>query len=129
MSRGKDGPGHEGRRAWERLENWLAREHKPEFGEAALDALSDVGTARRELDRLELEAVRAGRGRGRSWAEIATRLGVTRQSAWERWRDLDDNLPTPLTSSEEPAAESGSKPGPLSGAGGRAGGRPGPRPI
>ena len=28
---------------------------------------------------------------GKSWAEIATHLGVTRQSAWERWRDLDDS--------------------------------------
>ncbi|MBL7496917.1 PASTA domain-containing protein [Frankia sp. CNm7] len=110
MSRGKDGPGHDGRRAWERLESWLAREHKPEFGEAALEALSDVGTARRELDRIELEAVRAARGRGRSWAEIATRLGVTRQSAWERWRDLDENLPTPpADAAETPDAGPGSR--------------------
>jgi beta-lactam-binding protein with PASTA domain len=35
--------------------------------------------------------VRAARWHGKSWAEIATHLGVTRQSAWERWRDLDDS--------------------------------------
>jgi PASTA domain len=34
--------------------------------------------------------VRTARRHGKSWAEIATKLGVTRQSAWERWRDLDD---------------------------------------
>jgi transposase-like protein len=46
---------------------------------------------RRVLDQLELEAVRAARLHGKSWAEIATHLGVARQSAWERWRDLDDS--------------------------------------
>jgi hypothetical protein len=43
------------------------------------------------LDQAELEAVRTARRLGKSWAEIATHLGVTRQSAWERWRDLDDS--------------------------------------
>ncbi len=57
-----------------------------------LSALSDVGVVRRMLDQAELEAVRAARLSGKSWAEIATHLGVTRQSAWERWRDLDDSL-------------------------------------
>jgi len=59
-------------------------------GESALDALADVGQIRRLLDQAELVAVRTARRHGKSWAEIATRLGVTRQSAWERWRDLDD---------------------------------------
>jgi len=59
-------------------------------GESALDALADVGQIRRLLDQAELVAVRTARRHGKSWAEIATRLGVTRQSAWERWRDLDE---------------------------------------
>jgi DNA-binding Lrp family transcriptional regulator len=59
-------------------------------GDAALNALSDVGLVRRLLDQAELAAVRASRGTGKSWAEIATQLGITRQSAWERWRDLDE---------------------------------------
>ncbi|MFC7655663.1 hypothetical protein ACFQV8_03060 [Pseudonocardia benzenivorans] len=37
---------------------------------------------RRLLDETELEAVRSARRRGRSWAEIATKLGVSRQAAW-----------------------------------------------
>lgn len=79
----------DGRQAWERLDGWDEDAH-PDDGSAALAALSDIGTVRRLLDQAELSAVRTARRHGKSWAEIATRLGVTRQSAWERWRDLDD---------------------------------------
>jgi hypothetical protein len=83
---------HEGRRLWNRLSGW--RHGEPYAGQAggegALVALDDIGRLRRLLDRAELVAVRSARRHGRSWAEIATRLGVTRQSAWERWRDLDE---------------------------------------
>ena len=79
----------DGYEAWKRLRRW--HERGTADGDAALDALSDIGALRRLLDQAELSAVRAARGRAKSWAEIATRLGVTRQSAWERWRDLDDS--------------------------------------
>ncbi|ONH26576.1 hypothetical protein BL253_24305 [Pseudofrankia asymbiotica] len=75
----------------------FGRPENIDHGEAALGALTDIGTLRRLLDQTELEAVRAARFHRKSWAEIATRLGVSRQSAWERWRDLDENLP-PLAS-------------------------------
>lgn len=81
----RDDPWQAGRRAWDRLKDW-----RQDDGAAALDALCDVGKLRLLLDQAELVAVRAARRHGRSWAEIATQLGVTRQSAWERWRDLDD---------------------------------------
>jgi DNA-binding Lrp family transcriptional regulator len=87
-------PWHDGRRAWERLKGW--HQEKPGAqpgggsGDGALAALADVGLVRRLLDQAELVAVRTARQQGKSWAEIATRLGVTRQSAWERWRDLDE---------------------------------------
>ena len=81
----------DGYEAWKRLRRW--HERGTADGDAALDALSDIGALRRLLDQAELSAVRAARGRAKSWAEIATRLGVTRQSAWERWRDLDDIRP------------------------------------
>jgi PASTA domain/Homeodomain-like domain len=95
-----DGLWHEGRLAWERLADWYAsrRSDRPAgqpspspegVGEGALSALADIGLARRLLDQAELAAVQAARRGGKSWAEIATALGVTRQSAWERWRDLD----------------------------------------
>ncbi len=85
----------DGRRAWSRLKGWYqdapsAVPGRPDDGESALDALADVGQVRRLLDQAELVAVRTARRHGKSWAEIATRLGVARQSAWERWRDLDE---------------------------------------
>lgn len=72
--------------AWRRLG---ARGGRPSGD--GLEALSDIGMVRRMLDQAELAAVRTARRHGKSWAEIATELGVTRQSAWERWRDLDDS--------------------------------------
>ena len=90
---GNKGPWHDGRRAWERLRRWSQDGQRSVLGHdpgEALTALADVGLVRRLLDNAELAAVRAARRQGKSWAEIATKLGVTRQSAWERWRDLDD---------------------------------------
>ena len=93
MSKNK-GPWDDGRRAWERLNGWhqdapSATPGHADDGNAALAALADVGTVRHLLDQAELVGVRTARRHGKSWAEIATKLGVARQSAWERWRDLD----------------------------------------
>jgi hypothetical protein len=74
--------------AWERLRQWRAA--RSTDGDAALEALADVGELRRLLDQAELAAVRTARRQGRSWTEIATQLGIARQSAWEKWRDLDE---------------------------------------
>ncbi|MCK9898226.1 PASTA domain-containing protein [Frankia sp. AgB32] len=111
------GPWPEARRAWQRLDAWRHRSSSatpaddPDRAgapppdpagapgvpatdaEAALTALSDIGLLRRLLDQAELDAVRSARRGRRSWTEIAVRLGVTRQSAWERWRDLDETPP------------------------------------
>ncbi|XAS72614.1 PASTA domain-containing protein [Micrococcaceae bacterium Sec5.1] len=88
-------PWSEGLTMWERLRSWFgdARDAPPGNPEA-LGALSDVRQLRYLLDQAELAAVHAARGRGSSWAEIAARLGIARQSAWERWRDFDDVVPT-----------------------------------
>ncbi|MFF3569079.1 PASTA domain-containing protein [Nocardia jiangxiensis] len=93
----------EGGAAWRRL---TSRRGGSRSGDDALTALADIGAVRRLLDQWELDAVRIARRRNKSWAEIATYLGVTRQSAWERWRDLDSE-PTPEgVESSRPAAES-----------------------
>jgi hypothetical protein len=94
VARGR-APWQDGRRAWERLNGWHQDSPRetpghPDDGGAALTALSDIGMVRRLLDQAELVAVKTARGHGKSWAEVATKLGVSRQSAWERWRDLDD---------------------------------------
>ena len=99
MSKGR-GPWDGGQRAWKRLGVWHAADPVARPGDAydgarALEALDDVGHVRHLLDQVELVAVRTARRHGKSWAEIATRLGVTRQSAWERWRDLDDGAAAP----------------------------------
>ncbi|MQY17507.1 PASTA domain-containing protein [Nocardia macrotermitis] len=95
----------EGGAAWRRL---TSRRDGPRTGDEALAALTDIGAVRRILDQWELGAVRAARRGDKSWAEIATYLGVTRQSAWERWRDLDSEPASPPgTESAVPATESG----------------------
>lgn len=101
------GTGQEGHQAWERLLEWYREGSSlPGLdGDAALVALADTGLVRRLLDQIEFEAVRVARRQGKSWAEIAVRLGVTRQSAWERWRDVDDVAgpdPDELESGHEP---------------------------
>jgi len=80
----------QGKDAWRRLAAWYQDipAHAP--GDRALTALADLGLVRRLLEQAEFEAVRTARAEGKSWSEIAVRLGVTRQSAWERWRDIDD---------------------------------------
>jgi len=105
--------------AWQRLRGWHERSSLD--GDDALDALSNIGVVRRLLDQAELAAVRAARGRSKSWAEIATRLGVTRQSAWERWRDLDDEPARP--SADSLSAEGQAIDLPAAAIGERAGGR------
>lgn len=97
----------EAKRAWERLAVWLhdppsAIAGHPLDGDQALKALTDIGALRRLLDQMEFETVRTSRRYGKSWAEIAIRLGVARQSAWERWRVVDE----PDEPVGEPDAES-----------------------
>ena len=75
---------------WKRLGPWLPGGDAPDDSDDALRALADVAEVRRALEQAELSAVRTARRHARSWTEIATMLAITRQSAWERWRDLDD---------------------------------------
>lgn len=89
---------------WERLRSWFGEvRDAPPSNSEALGALSDVRQLRYLLDEAELAAVRAARRRGSSWAEIAARVGMARQSAWERWRDFDEVVPTGVVS---PATDS-----------------------
>jgi hypothetical protein len=104
MGKGRS-PWQDGRRAWQRLNGWhqdgpSATPGHPDDGDVALKALADVGLVRHLLDQAELVAVRTARRHGKSWAEIATKLGVTRQSAWERWRVLDEVAGSPPSDSE-----------------------------
>ena len=91
-----------GRRAWERLAGWLRDEPgvkpgHPDSGDAAVDALDDIGVVRRLLDQAELVAVRvpqlvseeilsraARKLRRRSNAIVPNVVGMT----WDDARDV-----------------------------------------
>lgn len=103
MSKGSEA-WQDGRKVWDRLAGWDEDGTAPKDGGAALGALEDIGRLRHLLDQAELGAVRTARGCGRSWAEIATKLGITRQSAWERWSDLDAPPPQPAAGEAAHAA-------------------------
>ena len=50
-----------------------------------VDALADMAALATELDEAMAQAVSGLRKTGYSWAEIAARLGVSRQAAEQRW--------------------------------------------
>ena len=53
-------------------------------------ALVSVTYIERQLDEQRRKLVEACRRQGRSWADIGDALGVTRQTAWERYSRDDD---------------------------------------
>ena len=57
-----------------------------------LYALQCVREVRDKINRTELATVRQAREARVSWTEIATSLGVSRQAAWERWHDVDEDI-------------------------------------
>jgi hypothetical protein len=50
-----------------------------------VEALTDFVRLATQLDTAILQAVTGLRACGYSWSEIATRLGITRQAAHQRW--------------------------------------------
>ena len=50
-----------------------------------IDAITAMATLADELDAAIRHAITGLRHRGYSWAEIGTRLGITRQAAQQRW--------------------------------------------
>jgi hypothetical protein len=55
------------------------------------DALADMTGLATELDEMISHAVAGLRWAGYSWAEIAARLGVTRQAAQQRWATCSEH--------------------------------------
>jgi hypothetical protein len=51
-----------------------------------LEVAKMASTFERYFDAVKTEAVKAARSTGHSWEEIASTLGTSRQSAWERYR-------------------------------------------
>jgi len=63
----------------------VVRAYARRVGAGDVEALAPMLDLSRALDDAIGAAVTGLRGFGYSWAEIATRLGVTRQAAQQRW--------------------------------------------
>jgi len=61
------------------------RAHARRVAAGDIDALAAMTGLATELDEAITQAVTGLRNAGYSWAEIAARLGVTRQAAQQRW--------------------------------------------
>ena len=66
----------------------VIRGHARRVAAGDVDALADMTGLSAELDQAITQAVTGLRNIGYSWAEIAARLGVTRQAAQQRWGRL-----------------------------------------
>ena len=60
----------------------------PEKSEV-LRTLAAIREVRAKVDRSELVSARMARELGITWSEIAAELGVSRQAAWERLREME----------------------------------------
>ena len=65
----------------------IIRAHGRRVADGDVEALRDLVTLSTELDRAIGEAVIGLRAFGYSWAEIGSRLGISRQAAQQRWGD------------------------------------------
>jgi hypothetical protein len=63
----------------------IVRAYSRRVADGDVEALSLMTGLAGELDVAVAEAVQGLRARGYSWAEIGTRLGITRQAAQQRW--------------------------------------------
>jgi len=63
----------------------VVRAHGRRVATGDVEALADLVALAEDIDRAVGAAVAGLRGFGYSWAEIAARLGVTRQAAQQRW--------------------------------------------
>lgn len=52
-----------------------------------LKVVAGIREGSRSLDTWQRKAVRTAREQGRTWDEIGTAAGVSRQAAWERFSD------------------------------------------
>jgi hypothetical protein len=63
----------------------ILRAYSRRIADGDVEALALMTGLADELDTAIAEAVKGLRTRGYSWAEISSRLGITRQAAQQRW--------------------------------------------
>lgn len=73
----------------------MIRAYGRRVGLESPEDLADMRSLADELERATAAAVAGQREAGFSWSDIARGLGVTRQTAWERYRDSGAILHTP----------------------------------
>lgn len=61
-----------------------------DWEKAPLDGLCESAGLARAVDKLQRHLVSQAREAGRSWTEIGEALGVSRQSAWQRFATPED---------------------------------------
>ena len=63
----------------------VLRAYARRIADGDVEALTLMTDLADEIDTAISQAVTGLRGFGYSWAEIGSRLGITRQAAWQRW--------------------------------------------
>jgi hypothetical protein len=63
----------------------VLRAYARRVADGDIEALTLMTDLADEIDTAIGQAVAGLRGFGYSWAEIGSRLGITRQAAWQRW--------------------------------------------
>lgn len=63
-----------------------------DWAQAPLEGLAESRRVAGALHKLQRHLVQEARGAGRSWAEIGDSLGISKQSAWERFSASPDAL-------------------------------------
>jgi hypothetical protein len=61
------------------------RAYSRRIAQGDIDAITDMARLADDLDAAIRHAITGLRNRGYSWADIGTRLGITRQAAQQRW--------------------------------------------
>jgi hypothetical protein len=61
--------------------------HGRRIARGDIEGLADLANLSTQVDTAIADAVTGLRATGYSWAEIASRLGITRQAAHQRWGD------------------------------------------
>ena len=76
-----------------------------------IDALADMTRLADHLDQAITEAITGLRtGAGYSWADIALRLGISRQAAQQRWGSTTPVTTPPLATASDSTRDAGSCP-------------------
>jgi hypothetical protein len=71
----------------------IVRAYARRVGNGDVEALAALVALTDTLDDAIHHAVHGLRDFGYSWAEIAARLGMTRQGAWQRWSTTNPDTP------------------------------------